>query len=820
MENLEKKDKFINIDVVDEMENSFLDYAMSIITSRAIPDVRDGLKPVHRRILFAMNQISNYSDKPYQKSARTVGEVIGKYHPHGDTSVYEAMVKMAQDFSYRYVLIDGHGNFGSQDGDRAAAMRYTEARMSKLAMYMVSDINKDTIDYQLNYDGKEKEPTIMPCKFPNILVNGTTGIAVGMATSIPPHNLSEVISALLILIDNRDLTLEEIMHYIKGPDFPTGNIILGVEGIKQAYETGKGSIKIKATATIETNNQGKEEIIINDFPFQVNKAGIIKKIADLVREKVIEGISEIRDESNHEGIRCVVTIKNGFIPEVVLNKIYKHTRLQGSFSFNNVVLVKGQPKILNLKDTLNLYLDHQIEVIIRRTKFDLKKAEDKIHILKGLEIAIQNIDEVVQIIKSSRNTEEAKINLINRFSLSEIQAKAIVEMRLRSLTGLEIEKLLEEVKKLEVEITEYKEILSNESKRNQVIKDELENIKNKFGDKRKTIIDVYGSNDIQDEDLIPKENIVITLSKSGYIKRTPVKEYNAQHRGGKGVKGQSVVEDDSVYKMITTTTHTDVLFFSTKGKTYRIRAHKIPKYLRQAKGMPIINLLKIEKNEKIQAILTLNEYKKDHFFFFVTEKGIVKKTSAELYKRISITGKKAISLKENDNLLDVKLTTGNDEILLANSNGKVIRFSEQNVRSSGRTAFGMKGMNVDGGHIISLVISNIYKYLLSVSSKGTGKLTPIHDYRKIKRGGKGVKTIKISHKTGKLAETLALNGEEEILLISNSGKIIRLKVEQINKSSRNTQGVKLMNLGPGEVIKKVTKIVQEKQDEEKNENHT
>ena len=811
-------DRLKNIDIVDEMENSFLDYAMSVIVSRALPDVRDGLKPVHRRILFAMNQISNHSDKPYQKSARTVGEVIGKYHPHGDSSVYDAMVRMAQDFSYRYELVDGHGNFGSVDGDRAAAMRYTEARMSKLAMFLVSDINKKTVDFQDNYDGKEQEPTVMPAKFPNLLVNGGTGIAVGMATNIAPHNLGEVIDALLHLIDNPEMSLEEIMEHIKGPDFPTGGITLGIGGIKKAYETGKGSIITKAKAEVITNKNNRSSIIITEIPFQVNKAKTLEKIAQLVREKLILGISEIRDESNHEGLRIVLEIKRDYIPEIILNKLYKHTNLQASFSFNNVVLVHGEPKRINLKDTLSLYLKHQVEVITRRTKFDLDKANKRIHILEGLAIATANIDKVVAIIKESKDPQVARINLIKEFNLSEIQARAILEMKLARLTGLERQKLLDEIKSLEAEIAKYKAILDDKVKLHQIIKNELIMIKDKFGDKRRTKIDIHASLSIDDEDLIPKEKIIITLSKEGYVKRLVANTYKSQNRGGKGIKGQDIVEEDSVYKMLVTNTHSDLLFFSDKGKTYRIRAHKIPVYSRQGKGMPIINLLEIEKGEKIKALLSLNEYSDQTYFFFATEKGLVKKTKSSLYQRVSRKGKIAIALREDDNLLNVKLTNGNDNILIGNSNGKVIHFNEKDVRSSGRKAYGVKGMNIDGGKIIAFVKTNpdLSGYLLSVSSKGTGKLTKISEYRKIKRGGKGVKSLKITNKTGQLVGILGLNGDEELLLMSSKGIIIRVRASEISRISRNTQGVKLMNLQPGEVVKNVVVVKKPEQEQEEN----
>ena len=791
---MENNNKIIDINIVKEMNESFLDYAMSVIVSRALPDAKDGMKPVHRRIMYAMNQIGNHSDKPYQKSARTVGEVIGKYHPHGDSSVYDTMVRMAQDFSYRYPLIDGHGNFGSLDGDGAAAMRYTEARMSKLAMHMLRDINKNTVDMKDNYDGQEKEPVVLPSKFPNLLVNGATGIAVGMATNIPPHNLKEVIDGIIKLINNKEISIEELNQTIQGPDYPTGGITLGVAGIRSAYNHGKGSVVTKAKAEVIEKDSGRDQIIITEIPYQVNKAKLLESIADLVRNKSIEGIADLRDETNHKGLRVVIELKRDAIGHVILNQLYKNTNLQKSFAFNNIVLVNGEPKRLNLKETLEIYVKHQFNVITRRTKFDLEKAESKIHILEGLSKALSNIDKIIELIKKSKNSEEAQQELISAYSLSESQAKAILEMKLSRLTGLEREKLEAEILDLKNIIANYKNILGNEPEVYNIVKSELNEIKEKFGDDRKTYIDPSASVSIDDESLIPVEDVVITLSKSGYIKRIPASTYKAQNRGGKGIKGQNTLEEDLIYKMLYTTTHRDLMFFTNRGKVYRLRAHEVPEFNRISKGIPAINLINIEKGEKIKALLNIDQYSEETFFTFATANGLIKKTKSSEYQRVRKTGKIAIALRDDDELLDVALTSGNDEIILGNSNGKSVRFNEVDVRSSGRKSFGVKGMNVDGGKVISMAIPAGYTHLLSVSSRAIGKLTPIQDYRLIKRGGKGVKTIKITPKTGKLVEVLPLNGSEELMLITTKGQIIRLKVEQISISSRNTQGVRLMDI--------------------------
>jgi len=800
-----ENNKIKNVNICNEMQDSFLDYAMSVIVSRALPDARDGLKPVHRRILYAMNQSLNHADKSYQKSARTVGEVMGKYHPHGDNSIYDAMVRMAQTFSYRYKLVDGHGNFGSVDGDKAAAMRYTEARMSKLAMFMLKDINKKTIDFQDNYDGKEQEPTVLPAKFPNLLVNGTTGIAVGMATNIPPHNLNEIIAGVFALM----VTIPELMTIIKGPDFPTGGTILGQKGIENAYTTGKGSIVTRSKVQIQQNSNGKSTIIVSEIPFQINKAKLIMAIAHLVKEKTIEGISDLRDETNRKGMRIVIELKRNVVPQIILNKLYKNTSLQASFSFNNVVLVKGQPKRLNLKETLEIYLEHQIEIITRRTKFDLQKARDRINILQGLSIALQNIDEVVEIIKSASDVENAKQKLISKYALNEIQAKAILDMKLARLTGLERIKIEEEIKQLKATIADFEDILARKERVITIIKEELEEIKGKFGDERKTIIDSTTPLTIDDEDLIPQRQIVVTLSATGYIKRINADTYKSQNRGGKGIKGQSVFEEDIISKMIYCSTHTDLIFFTNKGKGYRVRAHTIPQFARQAKGLPIINLLDIEKGEKVQAILQVDNYHENQFFIFATVKGTVKKTAASKYKKVRKTGKIAIALREGDELLDVIISKGTDDVVLGNEYGKLIKFNETNIRSTARKSFGVRGMKIDKGHLISIANASNCKYLLSISNKGTGKMTPIDAYRQTKRAGKGVKTIKINHKTGKLVSVVPLTGNEELLLITTKGQIIRLEAAKISVLSRNTQGVRLMNIDSKVKISSVVPIIRE-----------
>jgi DNA gyrase subunit A len=781
------------LSITKEIRTSFLDYSMSVIVARAIPDVRDGLKPVHRRILYAMNELSMHADKPHKKSARIVGEVIGKYHPHGDTAVYDSMVRLAQDFSIRYTLIDGHGNFGSVDGDQAAAMRYTEARMSKIAMEMVRDINKNTVDFIPNYDGEEEEPVVLPSMFPNLLVNGSSGIAVGMATNIPPHNLNEIIDATLALARNPELTVIDLMSdYVQGPDFPTGALILGKGGIKKAYETGNGSIVVRSKCTIEEMAHGKNRIVITEIPYQVNKSVMVEKMADLVRNKVIEGVSDIRDESNREGNRVVVELKKDIIPEVVLNQFYKLTPLQSSYSINMLALVKGEPKVLPLKDMINYYIEHQIEVIRRRTQYDLEKATDRIHILEGLATVTHNIDDVIALIKASSNTEDAANKLIEQYKLSQKQAKAVLEMRLQRLTGLERDKIDAEIADLTKLINELTSILSSHDKIIEILEKELTEIKNKFGDKRRTEI-MLGSFDIEDEDLIPKEDVVISLTTNGYIKRVNVDTYRTQNRGGKGVKGMAMHEDDIVHKLLTTNTHVDILFFSNVGKVYRIRGYQVPEYNRQSKGIPVINLLKMSKDETVMAMLAINSYEKVNLLF-ITKQGIVKRVDAKEFENIRQNGKIALNLKEDDQLFEVKVTTGDEEVLIASSNGKVVRFNEEEVRIMGRSAAGVIGIDVGEGVVVGCATSKEGKYVLSVSANGYGKMSEIDDYRLTKRGGKGVITMNATERIGNLVAMKAVNGDEDLIVVTNDGIIIRISLTQVKVAGRNTQGVRIIRL--------------------------
>ena len=722
-------DKLEQVDISREMRTSFLDYSMSVIVQRALPDVRDGLKPVHRRILHSMNTLGITASVAHKKSARIVGEVIGKYHPHGDTAVYDAMVRMAQDFSYRYPLVDGHGNFGSMDGDGAAAMRYTEARMSKIAMEMMKDIQKDTVDFEDNYDGEEKEPVVLPARFPNLLVNGSVGIAVGMATNIPPHNLGETIDATLAIMDDPDITITDLMeNYIPGPDFPTGGIILGRAGIRQAYETGRGSIILRSKVRIEEMENGKKRIIVYEIPYQVNKATMIEKIASLVREKVIDGITYLNDESNREGVRIVIELRKDVQEYVVLNQLYRLTPLQTSFGINMLSLVNGAPKQMGIKETLQHYVDHQIEVTTRRTRFDLKKAEDRAHILEGFRIALDHIDAIIALIRASRNDEEAINGMMARFALTEIQAKAILQMQLRRLTGLERDKIETEYNELLVTIADLKDILSNESRIHEIIRNELNEVKEKYGDPRRTEISDEGM-EMDDEDLIPVEDIVITMSTSGYIKRAPVDTYKTQHRGGRGVKGMSLNEDDVIETLVTMSTHDHLLMFTNLGRVYRLKGYNIPNASRTSKGLPVVNLLSLEKEEHVTAMVPMKEESPAQYLFFVTQKGIVKRVKVEDFDFIPRKGKIAIQLREDDELINVKPTSGEDEILIAGSNGKVIRFEEDEVRPMGRTASGVRGFNTDGGTVVGVAVSHEGKYLLSVSENGYGKRSEIDEYR-------------------------------------------------------------------------------------------
>lgn len=808
-------DKLEQVDISREMRTSFLDYSMSVIVQRALPDVRDGLKPVHRRILHSMNTLGITASVAHKKSARIVGEVIGKYHPHGDTAVYDAMVRMAQDFSYRYPLVDGHGNFGSMDGDGAAAMRYTEARMSKIAMEMMKDIQKDTVDFEDNYDGEEKEPVVLPARFPNLLVNGSVGIAVGMATNIPPHNLGETIDATLAIMDDPDITITDLMeNYIPGPDFPTGGIILGRAGIRQAYETGRGSIILRSKVRIEEMENGKKRIIVYEIPYQVNKATMIEKIASLVREKVIDGITYLNDESNREGVRIVIELRKDVQEYVILNQLYRLTPLQTSFGINMLSLVNGAPKQMGIKETLQHYVDHQIEVTTRRTRFDLKKAEDRAHILEGFRIALDHIDAIIALIRASRNDEEAINGMMTRFALTEIQAKAILQMQLRRLTGLERDKIETEYNELLVTIADLKDILSNESRIHEIIRNELNEVKEKYGDPRRTEISDEGM-EMDDEDLIPVEDIVITMSTSGYIKRAPVDTYKTQHRGGRGVKGMSLNEDDVIETLVTMSTHDHLLMFTNLGRVYRLKGYNIPNASRTSKGLPVVNLLSLEKEEHVTAMVPMKEESPAQYLFFVTQKGIVKRVKVEDFDFIPRKGKIAIQLREDDELINVKPTSGEDEILIAGSNGKVIRFEEDEVRPMGRTASGVRGFNTDGGTVVGVAVSHEGKYLLSVSENGYGKRSEIDEYRKTNRGSKGVKTINVTTKTGSLVAVRAVNGDEDAMIVTDKGIIIRIALDHVGVYGRNTQGVKLINVADDEMVTKVAVVA--KNEEEQNE---
>lgn len=808
------KDKLKEVDISKEMRKSFLDYSMSVIVDRALPDVRDGLKPVHRRILHAMNELGIVASKPFKKSARIVGEVIGKYHPHGDTAVYDAMVRMAQDFSYRYMLVQGHGNFGSMDGDGAAAMRYTEARMSKIAMELLRDINKNTVDFGPNYDGEETEPKVMPARFPNLIVNGAVGIAVGMATNIPPHNLTETIDATFAVMDDPDITVMELMdNYIKGPDFPTGGIILGRSGIRQAYETGRGSIITRSKYHVEEMGNGKNRIVVTEIPYQVNKANLISKIADLVREKQVDGITYLNDESNRDGIRIVIELRKDVQVEVVMNQLFRLTSLQTSFGVNMLALVNGAPKQMGIKEMLQHYVDHQIDVVVRRTQFDLKKAEDRAHILEGLRIALDHIDEIIRLIRESQNDAEARSGLMERFKLTEIQANAILEMRLRRLTGLERDKIENEYQELLKTIADLKDILANHSRVIQIIKDELTEVKNRFGDPRRTEIS-EADYSMEDEDLIPVEDVVITMTTNGYIKRMPIDTYRTQNRGGRGVKGMSVNEDDIVELLTTMSTHDYLMLFTNLGKVYRMKGYKIPSAGRTAKGLPVVNLLNLDKEEKVRALVPVNPESESEYLLFVTQNGLVKRTPMSEFDSIRQNGKIAITLRDDDELMGVKETIGDDEIIIAGSNGKAVRFHEDGIRAMGRTASGVKGFNVDGSVVVGVATSRDGTHLLAVSENGYGKRTAIEEYRLTTRGAKGVKTINITQKTGDLVSVRAVNGDEDVMIITNTGIIIRIAVENIGIYSRNTQGVKLINVGEDESVAKIAIVDKEEEAED------
>lgn len=795
------------VNISQEMRASFLDYAMSVIVSRALPDVRDGLKPVHRRILYAMNDLGMGSDKPYKKSARIVGEVIGKYHPHGDSAVYETMVRMAQDFSYRYMLIDGHGNFGSVDGDAAAAMRYTEARMSKVSMELLRDINKDTIDYQDNYDGSEREPIVLPARFPNLLVNGSAGIAVGMATNIPPHQLGEVIDGVLAVSQDPDITIAELMEIIPGPDFPTAGQILGRSGIRKAYETGKGSIIVRAKVEIEEQSNGKQTILVHELPYQVNKAKLIEKIAELARDKKIDGITDLRDESDRSGMRIVIEVRRDANANVLLNNLYKQTSLQTSFGINTLALVDGQPKVLNLKQCLQYYLDHQVVVIRRRTEFELRKAEARAHILEGLKIALDNLDAVIALIRGSQTTDIAREGLMTQFSLSEKQAQAILDMRLQRLTGLEREKIEAEYQSLLALIAELKAILADEEKVLEIIREELIEVKERFNDGRRTEIVSGGAEIIEDEDLIPRQDIVISLTHNGYIKRLPVSTYKSQRRGGRGIQGMNTNEDDFVEHLLTTSTHDTILFFTNKGKVYRTKGYEIPEYGRTAKGIPIINLLEVDKGEWVNAIIRVDEFVDDWYLFFTTKQGISKRTPLSSFENIRNSGLIALNLREEDELISVKLTDGKRDMVIGTKKGMLIRFNENDVRSMGRTATGVKGITLDSeDEVIGMEILEEQSDVLIITKNGYGKRTPIEEYRVQTRGGKGLRTCNITDKNGDVVALKCVSQEEDIMLITVSGVLIRVSVSDISQMGRNTQGVKVIRLGDEEFVSTVAKV--------------
>jgi len=805
LENKEGNLLYVNIE--DEMKNSFIDYAMSVIVQRALPDVRDGLKPVHRRILYAMHSLGFTPDKPHRKSATTVGEVLGKYHPHGDAAVYDTMVRMAQDFNYRYTLIDGHGNFGSIDGDSAAAMRYTEARMSKIAMEMLKDINKETVDFVPNYDESLKEPSVLPSKFPNLLVNGSNGIAVGMATSIPPHNLGEVIDGIIATIDNPDIELEELMKHIKGPDFPTGALIMGKDGIRKAYATGRGKVVVRAKAEIESMFGNRQRIVVTEIPYQVNKANLIEKIADLVKEKKIEGISDLRDESDREGMRIVIELKRDANANIVLNLLYKHTQMQSAFSIIMLALDNGQPKVMNLKEMIQKYIDHQRQIIIRRTQYDLRKAEERAHILEGLKIALDHIDEIINIIRSSKTVNEARERMMARFGLSEEQATAIAEMRLKSLTGLEREKIEEEYLGLIKDIEYYKSILASELMVSNIIKEELLEIKKTYADKRRSKI-THSVEEVNEEDLIEEEEVAVTLTHFGYIKRLPADTYKSQRRGGKGITALQTREDDFVEHLFITSTHNQLLFFTNKGRMFRLKAYEIPEAGRQAKGTALVNLLQLDKNEAVNAVIPIKEFEDEGYLIFMTKNGIIKKTELKQYSSHRATGLNAITLKDEDELISVKLTRGTSELIAITRQGLDIRFPEKDVRDMGRTAMGVKGVTLNpGDSVIALDIVEEGADLLVISERGFGKRTPLSEYRVQSRGGKGIKTSNITAKTGYLVGAKVVKDDCEVMLISAEGVIIRLHINDISVMGRSTQGVTLMKLAEHDSVVALAKIV-------------
>ncbi|MGS4085217.1 DNA gyrase subunit A [Staphylococcus pseudintermedius] len=808
-----------------EMRESFLDYAMSVIVSRALPDVRDGLKPVHRRILYGLNEQGMTPDKPYKKSARIVGDVMGKYHPHGDSSIYEAMVRMAQDFSYRYPLVDGQGNFGSMDGDGAAAMRYTEARMTKLALELLRDINKDTIDFIDNYDGNEREPSVLPSRFPNLLVNGASGIAVGMATNIPPHNMREVIDGVLSLSHNPDITISELMEDIQGPDFPTAGLILGKSGIRRAYETGRGSVIMRAKAEIESRGGGRDRIVVTEIPFQVNKARMIEKIAELVRDKKIDGITDLRDETSlRTGVRVVIDVRKDANASVILNNLYKQTPLQTSFGVNMIALVNGRPQLINLKQALYHYLEHQKEVVRRRTEYNLRKAKDRAHILEGLRIALDHIDEIITIIRESETDKVAMESLQSRFALSERQAQAILDMRLRRLTGLERDKIEQEYNDLIAYIAELEAILADEEKLLELVREELTEIKEKFGDDRRTEIQLGGIDQLEDEDLIPEEQIVITLSHNNYIKRLPASTYRAQNRGGRGVQGMNTLDDDFVSQLVTTSTHDHVLFFTNKGRVYKLKGYEVPELSRQSKGIPIVNVIELDQDEVISTMIAVKDLdSEEDFLVFVTKKGLIKRSALSNFNRINRNGKIAIKFRDDDELIAVRLTDGKKHILIGTAQASLIRFKETDVRAMSRIAAGVKGIRLrDGDEVIGLDVADDDNQdeILVVTEKGYGKRTSIEDYRLSNRGGMGVKTAKLTERNGRLVCITTVEGDEDLMVVTNQGVIIRMEVSNISVNGRMAQGVRLIRLDEEQYVSTVAKVKKEPEDIEADEHTT
>ncbi|OIQ18078.1 MAG: DNA gyrase subunit A [Flavobacterium sp. MedPE-SWcel] len=813
-------EKLIPINIEDEMKSAYIDYSMSVIVSRALPDVRDGLKPVHRRVLYGMNELGIYANRAHKKSARIVGEVLGKYHPHGDTSVYDAMVRMAQEWSLRYLLVDGQGNFGSIDGDSPAAMRYTEARMQKISEEIMADIDKETVDFQLNFDDTLKEPTVMPTRVPALLINGASGIAVGMATNMPPHNLTEVIDGTLAYIDNNDIEIDELMTHIKAPDFPTGGVIYGYDGVREAFKTGRGRVVVRAKVNFEEVD-GRECIVVTEIPYQVNKAEMIKKTADMVNEKKIEGIANIRDESDRKGMRIVYILKRDAVPNVVLNTLYKYTQLQSSFSVNNIALVNGRPEMLNLKDLIHYFVEHRHDVVVRRTQFDLRKAEERAHILEGLIIASDNIDEVIQIIRGSKDGEEARARLIERFNLSEIQARAIVEMRLRQLTGLEQDKLRAEYDDIMKLIAELKALLENKELRMDLIKEELGEIRDKYGDERRSQIE-YAGGDVSIEDLIADESVVITISHAGYVKRTPLSEYKTQNRGGVGQKGVKTRDQDFLEHLFVATNHQYMLFFTQKGKCFWMRVYEIPEGTKASKGRAIQNLINIESDDKVKAFICTQdlkdeEYINNHYVIMATKKGVVKKTLLEQYSRPRLNGINAITIREDDELLEAKLTTGESQVLLAVKSGKLIRFEEGKTRPMGRNASGVRGITLqdDNDEVIGMVsVNDKDSEILVVSEKGYGKRSSLEDYRETNRGGKGVKTLNITNKTGALVAVKNVTDADDLMIINKSGLTIRMEVSDLRVMGRATQGVRLINIKGNDSIAAVAKVMKEEDAED------